>query len=853
MSPDSTAIPAGRAVSNDQTGDSTADELQRTWEDPTGRFAFLRALQNDTLGRRIMITAFVFFLLGGLNALAIRLQLIRPENTFLGPQGFNQAFTMHGSTMMFLFAVPMLEGFAILLLPFILGNREMPFPRLGVYSFFTFLAGGILFYLSFLFDAVPDAGWFAYVPLSGIKYSPDLRMDFWLLALSVAEIGAIAAGIEIIIAILSMRAPGMSINRMPLYAWAMLVTGFMILFAFTPLIVGSLLLELDRKILTKFFDPQAGGSPLLWQHVFWIFGHPEVYIQFIPAAGMASMIVPVFSRRRISGYTYIATAIVAIGFISFGLWVHHMFTVGLPEISLAFFSAASTVIAIPSGVQMFAWISTIYGGRPVWRAPFLFIIGFIILFVIGGVTGVMVAAVPFDWQVHDSYFVVAHLHYVLVGGVTFPIFAASYYWLPKFTGRLLNERLGQIHFWLFFIGFNLAFFPQHILGLLGMPRRVYTYQNELGWDVYNLISTIGAIILAFGVMAFIINFFYSLRRGQPAGDNPWKADTLEWATTSPPPPYGFRKIPVVSSRHPLWDQPEQTEGEQRSSRLASALANWPTRWRAAVTTSTLTGEPLEVFRVSGPSIWPFVAAVGTIMVFAGELFTQRLVAGLGLLVAFGALAAWHWPDQPAVDPQETADFERTHGIPVRLHGSRVVARWTTLLILMIAAIALSTFLFAYFYIRIESGDWPQQNIPLPNLLPFGISAALIALSILLAAWGLRRIRAGRLSGLKTGLGLAFLLGLAALIPILLDFRRLPFTHSTNAYGSLFIITGVFLILLLISALVANVIAQVWAWKGSYSAEDHPFAANTILYWYGVAAMWLVGFGVLYLAPYLVAA
>src|SRR5687767_1375199 len=453
----------------------TAETLKRVWADPPGWRGWVAAVQNDTIGVRILATAFFFFILGGFDSLVIRIQLAQPENTFIDADLYNKFFTMHGSVIMYLVILPMLEGFTILALPFLLGSREMPFPRLGVFSYFTFLFGGLLFYSSALFEVVPDTGWTAYVPLSNKTYSPGLPLDYWLLGLSVAEIGAIAAGVEIIIAILKMRAPGMTLSRMPLFAWAMLVTAFMLIFAFTTLLIGSLLLELDRKHGTQFFNPDAGGSALLWQHLFWIFGHPEVYIQFLPATGMISMIIPVFVRRPITGYTFIATAIVATGFISFGLWAHHMFTAGLPPVALSFFAVASLMIAIPSGVQIFAWITTVWAGRPVWKTPFLFAVGFLVLFVLGGITGVMTASVPFDWQVHDSYFVVAHFHYVLIGGVVFPIFAGFYYWLPKFTGKLLSERLGRLNFCLMFIGFNIAFFPMHILGLMGMPRRVYTY------------------------------------------------------------------------------------------------------------------------------------------------------------------------------------------------------------------------------------------------------------------------------------------------------------------------------------------------------------------------------------------
>ena len=463
------------------TAPATAERMAALWADPPGLKGRLMAVQNDTIGKRLLFVGFFFLLLGGsVDSLVMRLQLAFPENDFISPELYNELFTNHGSVTMFLVILPITEGFAILMLPFLLGTREMPFPRLGAYSFFTYLMGGLFYYSSTLFQAVPERRLVRLHATQPDRFSPELTLDFWVLGLSVAEVAAIAAGIEIIISILKFRAPGMTLSRMPLFAWAMLVTAFMIVFAFTTLVVGSLLLELSRSFDMKFFDPEAGGSSLLWQHLFWIFGHPEVYIQFLPAAGVVSMILPVLVRRKIAGYRWLVAAFVAIGFMSFALWAHHMFAVGLPPIVLQLLLRRQHRHRRAGRHPDLRLARHDGSGRPVWKTPLLFVVGFIITFVIGGITGVMVASAPFDLQAHDSYFVVGHLHYVLIGGVAFPIFAAAYYWLPKYTGKLLDERLGKINFWLMFIGLNVTFFPMHIVGLIGMPRRVYTYDAGTG-------------------------------------------------------------------------------------------------------------------------------------------------------------------------------------------------------------------------------------------------------------------------------------------------------------------------------------------------------------------------------------
>ena len=828
------------------------ETLEQAWAMPTGAWGQLSTVQNDPIGMRTMGMAFAFLILGGISALVIRVQLAQPELELVGPEVYNQLFTMHGSTMMYLFSVPFLEGVAALVLPMVLGSRELPFPRLGAFAFWTFLLGGIMFYASIFASAVPDVGWFAYVPLSGPLYSPGKGMDYWLLALSVAEIGGIAASIELVIAIFKMRGLGMSISRIPIYCWSILVLGFMMMFAFTPLLVGSYLLEFDRAFGTHFFNPDQGGSPLLWQHLFWIFGHPDVYMQLVPAVGVVSMIVPVFARRPLASYPLVALALVSIGFLSFGLWVHHMFTVGIPSVALTVFAAASMVIAIPSGMQIFAWLQTMWSGRVVMKAPMLFVVGFIIIFVIGGVTGVMVAAVPFDLQVHDSYFVVAHFHYVLIGGVVFPIFASLYYWLPKYTNRLIDERLARWHFWLAFIGFNVAFFPLHIVGLLGMPRRVYTYEAGLGWESYNLISTIGAFLFAASFLVFSVAVARSLTSGQEAGKNPWGADSLEWSASSPPPNYGFRVVPIIRTRHPLWQQQSLHEGDENLKALARRFADWPDQWRAAIVTGLIDGRPQEVFRVASDSIWPFWTAVGVTIFMMSFLYSLLPGAILGLLVAAGALIAWHWPDQYNLQPPtpEELEFEARFGIPVSPSGSRIVSQWAMVLSITILAIAAITLVFSYFYIRLDAEVWPLGGLDRPGLLLPSLGTAILLLGSGAMIWAVRGIQAGRQGRLKAGLAATSVLGGAFIALQAYDLARTPFSWTTNAYGSLFYVLGAFPIITVLAGLGIMSVTQLWAWLGHYTGERYTAVANAAIYWHaGVVGLWVVILATLYLSPY----
>jgi cytochrome c oxidase subunit 1 len=593
---------------------------------------WLTSVDHKSIAKRYLVTAFVFFLLGGIEAGVIRAQLARPENNLLGPDAYNQFFTVHGMTMMFLFAVPVLTSAGLYLVPLMIGCRNVAFPRLNAYGYWVYLAGGLFLYISFFLNSGPDTGWFSYVPLAGPEFSPGTRVDIYAQAITFTEIASLVAAVELIVTIFKNRAPGMTLNRMPLFVWAMLVQAFMILFAMPWVATATQLLAMDRLVATHFFNPAEGGDALLWQHLFWFFGHPEVYIILVPALGFVSAMVATFTRRPVFGYPVMVLSLLAIGFLSFGLWVHHMFTTGIPALGTSFFSAASMLIAIPSGLQIFCWIATIWSGRPRFTVPFLFVLGFVVLFVIGGVTGVMVASVSYDQQVHDTYFVVAHFHYVLMGGAVFPLLGAVYYWFPKVTGRMLDERLGKWNFWLLFLGVNLTFFPMHELGLEGMPRRVYTYLAGTGWGSLNLLSTAGAGMIVLGFLVFLVNVLVSLRRGAASGADPWGADTLEWATESPPPPYNFAHIPVVESREPLWDRPG----------ALPAVTGLRTDVRDILVTTLLDAVPDSLHRHPRPTIWPLLAAVATTVLFVTLVFTPwGAVIGTPLLLL--ALLGWGWP------------------------------------------------------------------------------------------------------------------------------------------------------------------------------------------------------------------
>ncbi len=838
-SPTSPASPAP-----DQGANLT--RLQEIWGNPPGPGRFT-VVNHTTVGLRFIITGFIFFLVGGILAMLIRSQLTFPGNDLLDHNTYAEAFTMHGTTMMFFFAVPIMEGIAVYLLPKMIGTRDLIYPRLSAFGYWCYLFGGILLYSSFLFDAVPDGGWFMYVPLNSAEFSPGSNVDFWLLGVTFAEISAVAAGVELIVAILKTRTSGMAINRMPLYAWYILVMAFMIVFGFPPLILASILLEIERAFGLPFYDAALGGDPLLWQHLFWIFGHPEVYIIFLPAAGLVTTILPTFARRPLVGYNWVVMAVIATGFISFGLWVHHMFAVGIPLLSLAFFSAASMAVAIPTGIQVFCWIATLWSGRPVISTPMLYILGFLFIFVLGGLTGVMVALVPFDWQVHDTHFVVAHLHYVLFGGMVFPMFAAFYYWLPLLSGREPSLRLSRVAFWTIFIGFNVTFLPMHLTGLLGMPRRVYTYLPDLGWGPLNFISTVGGFISAIGVAILMVDVIVHFVAGKRVKPNVWNAGTLEWAVPTPVPPYNFASQPQIDDREPLWKNPDlPREVQEGRHQLGQADV---TR-REILMTSITHARPQAVVILPGNTVVPLVAAACTSLFFIGFLAKLYWLAAIGAAASLGALLVWAWQNGSR---HESGDLDGGAQGPLPVHYKLALTPgwWGTLFALLADGTLFISLLFAYYFLWTVSPQWPPAGY-----LEIGLSLPAAAFAVLLLGGSaaslaqvcIRKVRSGWAQLLYATAAVS---GVLFIVLQVLTLQGGEVPAKAHAYGALVHTISGFQIVHVVIAIVMALFALLRVRHG-YLHQSRPGEGKVVsLFWQYTMLQWLLGFGTIHVFPVLV--
>jgi cytochrome c oxidase subunit I len=614
------------------------ERLERLWQERKGLLGWITTTDHKRIGIMYFFTSLILFGAGGAEALTIRTQLFSPNAKVVSPETYNELFTMHGVTMIFLFVIPMTTGaFGNYLVPLMVGARDMAFPRMNAVSYWLYLGSAVFMYMGMASGHAPNAGWFDYVPLASKTYDPGNNIDFYGYGLIFNGISSTMTSINIIVTIFKLRAPGMSFNRLPLFCFAFLAVSFSLLFALPSLSVACMFLELDRQLGFHFYDAARGGDPLLWQNLFWIFGHPEVYIIILPAFGIATAIIPTFCKRKMVFFPLVALAELLVAFLGFGVWVHHMFVVGYATITTVYFAAASMIIVIPSAIQLFAWITTIATGKPEFKTPLLWIIGFIVYFMIGGLSGVTVAAIPFDQQVEDSYYIVAHFHFVIFGAAVFPILGGMYFWFPKLTGRMYNEPLGQASFWLTSIGTFVTFFPMHILGILGMPRRIYTYPPGMGWTFINQSETVGAFILAIGLLTIVGNLIFSFFRGEPAPNDPWGGDTLEWSTTSPPPPYNYPVIPTVTSPYPMWDIEDRELDVRRLERGEGLLS----LGHETPATSVQDAEWEEILSMPPHSIWPFLFGCCMPGVFA-MLLLQHYWIALGFLVAGGLVGiGWH--------------------------------------------------------------------------------------------------------------------------------------------------------------------------------------------------------------------
>ncbi|WP_433696081.1 cytochrome c oxidase subunit I [Paraburkholderia phenoliruptrix] len=833
-------------------GSEAEKRLREIWEGASGWRGFLTTVDHKKIGLRYIVTAFVFLLMGGAEALVMRLQLAQPNETLLTPEQYAQLFTMHGITMIFLYALPVLSGFANFLWPLMLGSRDMAFPRLNALSYWAFLFAGIFLYSSFPLGEAPNAGWFNYVPFASLEYNRGPNIDVYSLGMVLLGISTTVGAVNFVVTLFRMRAVGMSVDRLPIIVWGTLTISFANLFAVPAVSLAFLLLWMDRNIGTHFFDVASDGRPLLWQHLFWMFAHPWVYVVVLPAMGIVSDALPTFCRRPLVAYAAVAMSTVATMIIGFEVWIHHMFATGIPPLALAFFGAASVLISIPSAVAVFAWIATIWTGRPVFTVPFLYFASFVLMFVVGGVSGVMTAAVPLDWQLNETYFVVAHLHYVLLGINVFPVLGGITYWFPKFTGRLMNERVGKVAFWIVFIGFNLGFFPMHISGLLGMPRRVYTYPDGMGWDTSNLITTIGSFLLGVGVLLFAINALMSAKRGRQAPPNPWDAPGLEWSTASPPPPYNFAVLPVIESRHPMWEDRLQPSG-RRSSLESGYLLH---QGREALGVNPLSGKADVILKMPEDAWSPFFLGLFAAFMFFAMLLHSPTLTAVALVACGATLIAWLWPRRSLAQrepptPKQIApahDEQKQNLLPVGSAGEHSGGWWGVLALVLTEASLFGYLIFCYFYSESQTTlAWPPEGMP--KIGVGGLSTGVLILSSVFAWLAERTLRKSRRWRAFAWMLVAIVLGCLFVGIQMKEWHDHPYGISAHLYGSLyFTITG-FHMAHVVVGLVILVVLAVWIALGYF--DENRTAPMRIggLYWHFVDVVWIFIFTSLYVTPF----